>query len=462
MPPAAQPAEVFIAPITTGAHLLYAPLHDFSAVVNPAASRLLRQTLMGSASPDPVIQPLVGTLRQPIHVHPQVASGSLRQPYFLGIIPTRGCNLACSYCDFDPSGQDGGVMTLETVRDSVDAYLEHLHSHDIGTGEVHFFGGEPFYPRGIVEAAVTYASLRAGELGISLQFKVTTNGVFDRRICQWIADTFAVIVLSLDGPADIQDRQRPSRRGTGISQIVERNARILAAGPVELVLRACITNTTVARMEEIADWMASEFHPSTICFEPLVPSANSVAASLYPPDPWEFARHFGAVLRHLEASGIELVFSTAELQEIRASFCPLGKDALIVAPDRSISACYLLPRDWKSRGLDLQFGTLEGSHFAIDPCSLQRVRDWAGRTKPLCAGCLCQYHCAGACHVNHDTGSPAYDDLCLETRLITIHKLLLGLRQFELADHWLENSARTRNTVQQPTDILFEWEDHVI
>jgi uncharacterized protein len=451
-----QHPEIFITAITDQCDLLYAPLHGFSALVNREAVRQLRTVLADRSTPPLAIQPLIELLSKPAHPLPIIHTGSIDAPLFLGLIPTRDCNMACQYCGFEAPGEDNAIMNLTLLRNSIDAYLDLLRASGQRQAEIHFFGGEPFHARVSVESAVEYAALRAAEQGISVRFEATTNGVYDENFCKWIANHFDTIVLSLDGPVDIQDCQRPSRNGHSAFAVVERNAKIFSESSVELVLRACITNKTAARMTEIAEWMAKEFRPSTICFEPLTPTPNSSTAGLRPPDPWEFACNFLEAARLLDNQGIEVLYSTANLQEIRNSFCPVGKDALIVAPDGEISACYLLPSDWESKGLDLKIGHVSDKGFRFDPAAVQRVRQLAGRKKPLCINCLCQYHCAGGCHVNHVTDQGTHDDSCIQTRIITITKLLERLSQPALASLWLNDRPRLEMTILQQTDYLFD------
>jgi uncharacterized protein len=447
--------EVFVAAITDQCDLLYAPLHNFSALVNRGAARQLREILSTGQHPSSTaIQPIMEPLSKPAHTLPAIRTGPINKPFFIGLIPTRGCNLACRYCDFPAPGQDGIVMDLALIRNAVEAYLDLLLAHGHRQGEIHFFGGEPFHARAAVEAAVGYASLRASELGISLRFEATTNGVYNEFFCDWIADHFDAVVLSMDGPADIQNRHRPARKGLSHFSVVERSAKIFSEGPTELVIRACVTKETAPRMKEIARWMASEFRPAMICFEPLNPTANAEAAGLVPPDPWEFARNFHEAACLLDDKGIEVVYSSATLNEIRNSFCPVGRDALIVSPEGELSACYLIPSDWESKGLDLKIGYVSDKGFNFDPRAVQRVRQLAGREKPLCVNCLCQYHCAGGCHVNHTTDQGPYDDSCIQTRIITITKLLDGLSQPALASLWLNDRPQLETTIRQKTDRL--------
>ncbi|MEO8355189.1 MAG: radical SAM protein [Chloroflexota bacterium] len=390
---------------------------------------------------------------------PTVRTGMLDDPLFLGMIPTRNCNLGCRYCDFAAPKLDGPVMSLDTARQTIDAYLNLLKAAGRDYGEVHLFGGEPFFAMEVVQFIVEYATLGASELKLNIHFEAITNGIYNSKSCRWIADYFDTIILSLDGPAEIQERQRPARNGHNPFSTIIRNARVFSEAAVELIIRVCVTSQTVGRMAEIAAWLGEEFRPSTVCFETLTESQLSRASGLMPPSPWEFVRQFVDATRVLDRYGIEIVLSTTNMQNIQTSFCPVGKDALIVSPDGTLHACYLLPEDWSRNNLDLRFGRVAEGRFEIDDQALQRIRSLSVYDKALCSNCLCRYHCAGGCHVNHHlAGAKHYDDLCIQTRLITIAKLLLQMKQDELVDEWLTNRPAMEASVMQPTDRLFRLE----
>jgi uncharacterized protein len=280
--------------------------------------------------------------------------------------------------------------------------------------------------------------------------------VFSATFARWVGRNLDAIVLSLDGPPDLQDKHRPGPGKTPAAGPVIRTARILSGGPAELILRACITGQSAARLPEIARWMSREFKPSTVCFESMTPQSGGCAGALRPPDPHEFARGFDEARRVLAAAGIRTVLSTADTSRVQATFCPVGQDALIVTPDGGIQACYLMQQDWRRRGLDLQLGRLGQSGFSIDEHALDRIRRLTVQAKPLCADCFCRHHCCGGCHVNHDTHRRAgdYDAQCIQTRLMTAANLLRGMNCGELASGWLQDRAACLAAVQQPNDRL--------
>ena len=87
-------SKIFAVPVLDR-WLLYAPLHDLSALVNAAA---IKRLCRGGAD----LPADLHLLREKLLVEmqgPQPLSGDIA-PEFLGFITTRACNIGCIYCDF--------------------------------------------------------------------------------------------------------------------------------------------------------------------------------------------------------------------------------------------------------------------------------------------------------------------------------------------------------------------------
>ena len=437
--------------------IVYAPLHGFLALVNEAGAQDLQRGLVGNAPSRLFSSQVLGSLRSPGAL-PLPARGASAEPAFLGLIPTRGCNARCRYCDFQTLGLHGRSMSLSLAREAIQAYLLLKQKSGAQSAEIHFFGGEPFCAEDVVQVAVEFASTRAAQMGMQVHFEATTNGLYRAALAKWIADRFGAVVLSLDGPRDIQDAQRPARGRPHAFDTVVESAGIFSHGPVDLILRACITSRTVNRMQEIAQWFAEKFSPSSVCFEALTPTEAASQAGLEPPDPWAFAEHFHRAAEVLGRFGIRAVHATAAIDTARTSFCPLGKDALIVSPEGAISACYLPEGSWKRRRLDLTLGRVQGEAFNIPESRLAHIRNLNVESRRLCADCFCRFHCAGGCYVNHDTTSEPgrFGPLCIQTRLLTTANLLERLEQHGLVEEWMADREMMERTVWRTTDRLCE------
>jgi uncharacterized protein len=442
-------------------YLIYAPLHHFAALTDHLAAHRIRDGLtLGSDGGTENLWEIVQVLRTPAEPVPLPREADFR-PAFLGLIPTRGCNLACEYCGFLSAEESEEVMDLGLAREAIDWYLDLMRREGLETAEVHFFGGEPFCAEDVIDFAFHYARLRAAEFGCAVRFEVATNGTFDEDRCRWAADSLDHIVLSLDGPADIQDRHRHRKDGRGSYDSVVRSARLLSEGANELSFRVCVTAETVGRMPEIAAWLCNDFAPGSVSFEPVQPSAPSTAAGLIPPDPWVFARNFSDAAWILEAYGVTPVYAAADITARRVSFCPVGQDVPIVSPDGSINACYLLRQDWEARGLDLRLGKIENGSVLLDGDAVAAARSLNVWNKPLCARCFCKWHCAGGCHVNHVLSSTPgeYDRLCIQTRILTLRNILRALGQGDLARDLLANTGALERAVWRAGDTIAEVEN---
>ncbi|MHB0875956.1 MAG: radical SAM protein, partial [Anaerolineae bacterium] len=384
-------------------------------------------------------------------------------PAFLGLLPTRSCNLACRYCGFGRSGADQRHMRLDTAAAALEWYfglLTHAGRARVGSADrpasVHFFGGEPFVAAEVVDFVVPYARRLAAERGMLVQFEAATNGVYPARRAEWVADHIDTVMLSLDGPEDIHDWHRPDHDGGGSFERVMASARILSAGPTDLCLRACVTGDTATRMEQTAAWFCDELRPGAVCFETLQPTEDSARAGLLPPDPWQFAAGFLRAAQLLRRQGVRPVYATADIGARQVSFCCPASDVPVISPDGSIAACYLLERDWQAAGLDLSLGLVRpDGGVTVEREAVERARALNVLARPGCARCFCRWHCAGGCHVNHPP-TATYDRLCIQTRVIALGHLLDSLGRSDLAADLLDRTAALEQAVLQPSDRLLD------
>ena len=447
--------SIFVVPVLEQ-YLLYAPLHNLAALVDGLAANRIRDSLLAPGVPEVgSLTELVGLIRSKAQPAPRPKGGAF-SPAFLGLIPTRGCNLGCEYCGFLATEEPGDAMDLGLARDAIDWYLGLAGENGVQTAEIHFFGGEPFCAEEVLDFSFHFARLRASEAGRTVRFEVVTNGAFDDARCRWAADSLDSIILSLDGPAGIQNLHRPRRDGRASFDRVARSAALLSEGAAELSFRVCVTADTVEELPAIARWLCREFRPVAVGIEPLQPSAPSRAAGLQPPDPWSFAQKYCEAAWILEAHGVEPVHAAADIRARRVTFCPVAQDVPIVSPDGTIAACYLLARDWEDKGLDLRLGKLEGGSVILDEEAVASARGMNVWAKPCCSTCFCKWHCAGGCHVNHvlPDRPGSYDRLCIQTRVLALRYILKEMERDDLMVDLLQDPQSLERTILQPSDAI--------
>ena len=451
-------SEIFLIPVLDKI-LLHAPLHGVTALVNYSAAKLIHKEALQSEPGVSSLSTLSQLLREP-PFRPMIKKGKLTKPLFLGLIPTRGCNMFCRYCDFPVSKTEfDDTMSIETCQNAIDAYFDLLKQNHSSRANIHFFGGEPFFVPELVFFAVEYANGLASQNNMLLHVEASTNGLIEGKFREWVAERFDSIVLSFDGRESTQNFLRPKQHLIPSYNHVYSTANTLSKSLCNLILRRCIPQASLSTLVETSLWMAQEFQPSAICLEPLSESERSERFGIQSPDPWEFAKQFLLTEVALRNHGVECVLSTADLSMRTLSSCPVGHDALIISPDGSIDACYLVKESWQKKGMEMNIGQLSETSFQINQDTLDAVRSYQVENKQLCQQCFCRYHCAGGCHINHPGQQPTaeFDDLCIRTRLVTIGKLLLKIDQPEIFRQWVSDIGQMELSSQQKSDRLEDW-----
>ena len=441
--------------------LLYAPLHGVTALINKAAAVKIQELVLQSDAGNQEAESALIELLKQTPTAPRPIQGKIRNPLFLGLIPTRGCNMYCRYCDF-PVSKDLSkeVMSIDTCRRAIDAYFALLEDNHHRHANIHFFGGEPFYAPQVVFFAVEYANYLAAKKNMTLHTEASSNGLIEGKFLEWTADRFNSIVLSFDGLEETQNYLRPAKNMRPSYAQVAHTAKRLSKSLCELVIRRCVPNASLDTLLETSVEMVRQFQPSILCLEPLTTSQRSIKFGIQSPDPWEFARQFLACYETLQGQGVEVVLSTADLNQQTVSSCPVGNDALIVSPDGRVDACYQPEKTWLAQGMDLNSGKLVDSTFQIDQARVDHIRNtYQVDNKTQCADCFCRFHCAGACHINHNGDQPAgaYDSLCIQTRLVTIGKLLMKIQQEKLFHAWLADKDAQEESCQVQSDRIEDW-----
>ncbi len=451
--------SIFILPVRDK-YLLYAPLHDLSILLNGAAARQMKSALKqhNSSSAALELADVIAMLQSPPNQHPD-RSGELN-PQFLGIIPSRRCNMSCVYCDFGAHNAPGEVIDPNVVVAAIDYFAALTQQQNKQVFSIQFFGGEPFVEQEIVDIAVHHARFVGSRTGLIPHFEVLSNGYFSAQQRVFIKDYFDRVVISFDGFQKYHDQTRPLNSLQGSYEKVVENIQYLSNSNVELAIRCCITSESVNDMVAMAQWFCTEFNPDKVNFETLTRNPETEKAQLFPPDPYVFAQNCVKSWRVLRANDVEPAYAPVSLDKAQTTSCPVGRDVLIVHPDGIVASCYLLRQDWENKQLDLRVGKVhKNGHMDIDFEKIQQLRNLV-YSKPRCETCFCRFGCAGNCHVNctYPGSSQAYTDFCVHTRIITVCQILEEMGQQTVVDELLDDTNALRKLALQKSDNLSRFE----
>lgn len=148
---------------------------------------------------------------------------------------TQNCNFRCRYCVYSEERNEMQRshslknMDWETAKRAIDFLWEHsVDSNDVNIG---FYGGEPLLQMGLIRQAVEYSE-KLFE-GKKLSFSITTNAtLLNEDIIRYFDKHHVSLMISLDGPKEINDKNRVFKDGTGTyDTVMEKVAMVRAVVP---------------------------------------------------------------------------------------------------------------------------------------------------------------------------------------------------------------------------------------
>ncbi len=166
--------------------------------------------------------------------------------------PTPFCNIDCAYC-YLPWRQSTARMSLETLERACKAVFE---SPLLGPSlEVAWHGGEPLVvPLRWYEAAFDLMRRRRPP-ALELRHRFQTNGLLiDDGWARFFASSGAKVGLSIDGPAELHDANRRTRRGQGTHEGAMRGLRRLEERGVACHVITVLTEAALAIPDELFDF----------------------------------------------------------------------------------------------------------------------------------------------------------------------------------------------------------------
>ena len=312
------------------------------------------------------------------------------------------CNLRCRYC-YAASGTYGGrrmLMAEETARRAFD--FAFARSEGVKTEDLCFYGGEPLLNFGVIRSTVKYARRRCAGTGTEVRFHVTTNGtLLTPDIMDFLADEGFSAIVSLDGPAELHDRQRPFADGRGSHGEVLK--RVLAFHQRMDHSRVTVRSTFTGIDHDLCTMYKylTGLGFDSVSIEPAfyLPPSHPMALG---PDNLPSVRQSYRDLAELYLARIKagdrctffhlrLVLDKIRIARRAYSECGAAQGYVAVAPSGDIYPCHVLAGHDKVR-----LGSVLDGSFSLEVS--HRFRDAQLLNKPRCAECWARYHCGGGCH----------------------------------------------------------------
>lgn len=142
---------------------------------------------------------------------------------------TQNCNLRCKYCVYSGSyinrQHNNKRMTLDTAKAAIDFFWRHSSkSNNLSFG---FYGGEPLLEFELIKKTVDY--IKEKFQGKKYTFTITTNAtLLKEEQIRFLAENDFQLVISLDGPSEIQNANRVFADGErGTFETVMENLKLI-------------------------------------------------------------------------------------------------------------------------------------------------------------------------------------------------------------------------------------------
>jgi len=159
------------------------------------------------------------------NLHQPVMPAPLHFPSFFSIHIIESCNFKCTYC-YGDAPSSGKKMKKETLLDIIDLIVSDYSRQDI---TIEFHGGEPLLARNLIEAACErirehYSAIRGRTCSILVQ---TNASLINEKDIEFFRKYDISVGVSLDGPEEIQNRNRVYKNGKGTYEDTMRGWKLL-------------------------------------------------------------------------------------------------------------------------------------------------------------------------------------------------------------------------------------------
>ncbi len=334
--------------------------------------------------------------RYPLHVNYKLLHNRVGERYFptrLLLSLTSSCNLQCIYC-YASAGSNGKFMPWLYAKTAIDTITKNLIIKGGDIFKITFHGGgEPLLAFPMMRQCVDYAYHIWRDKTF---FSVVTNGTLvTMEIAEWLAENRFRVTLSLDGPEDVQNFQRPKVNGQGSFADTILGGKYLQKAGVDFGIRATVTNTNVSRMAEIM--MIAEDLSCDLKLEPFTPVGRGA-------DKTELLCledfYNGYInLQELAKKNNVRLDSTYDAKFLpKCFYCSGDGEMCCVLPDGKISSCSRITRDEDNLADTFLIGNIDESVIIVDTDRVSKLRYLNVMCYQQCQNCFAKWYCAGGCH----------------------------------------------------------------
>lgn len=307
------------------------------------------------------------------------------------LVLTTECNLACKYCIQGAIRNTRENLTPLMAMNAIRNFRKFLSSDNL---TIVFYGGEPLLRFSVMEDIVH--SIKKQYLSKRIKFTIFTNGTqITNRIARFFLKNDFFVIVSLDGPREINDLARTTKNRKGTFDMVDRGLCILRDYKCNFGISCTLGTHNASSLEYCVEYLICRYKPLNIGInfphifgqdKTKLPEVQTVSAVL---ETWKTCREYGVDVFTIGRKVLSLISCGAISNE-----CSARGGRLVVFPNGSVGPC--------EGGLVCPSMTTQETHSSSRLFDLWSVGCTCA-SKSECTRCYARVVCGGGC---------ALDSLC--------------------------------------------------
>jgi len=170
------------------------------------------------------------------------------------ILTTYACNFQCVYC-FEEGSRKDVSMDISTADQAMQWLKKNIERLGYESLSITFYGGEPLLNKPVLEHIATHLKNWCEKKNIGFKFTLQTNGYLMTPECidKYLKLGLCRARVSVDGPADVHDLNRPLRGGGKTFDRIMEN--ILASiDKVTICISTSYQQDDIGHIEKLLDY----------------------------------------------------------------------------------------------------------------------------------------------------------------------------------------------------------------
>jgi uncharacterized protein len=432
--------------------IIFRPLLGIAFIGNANMANLTREILLDSHEQESnqndsnVVRFLdkIGFLKEDPSP-PKLPNNGNFYPTHTVLLLTNRCQMRCVYCYASGGELPPEDLSFDTAKTTIDI----VHQNAVSQNEAFFTisfhgGGEPMVAWELIRQCAHYARKKTLPVKLSL----TSNGVWTAQQRTWVIKNIDRISLSMDGPPDIQNHNRPLANGGPSSPILERTIKALDENHKTYGIRM----TAVPPYSDLPRSVAFLISQTQCRGVQVEPAFNTERGEHTEPDLEEAHQFITAFLKAYDLSREykrDLRYSAARVTHPVRTFCTAPYNTLIVNPQNEIVACYEITNPDHQLASLSKCGTIDLTGLHTDEKKRQNLISLIEDKRVSCRDCFCYWSCAGDCYartiIRKEDGNYINQNArCVINQTLTIELLLRKIAENDGVAH-LFNTKRQRH-----------------